>query len=99
MSNKIIERNTLTGMDSELKLIIGSDQTLKAYYNSLAFSNYLRAKNVWQHVQLAYSDAVMLRQPNTRDGLADAANITRNAMMACLEDARNSPEHKAAFGW
>ena len=97
--NKIIERNTLTGVDVELKPIIGSDETLKAYFNSEVFSNYLRAKNVWRHVQLAYSDAVILRHISTRDGLADAVNITRNAMIDCLEDAHKSPEHKAAFGW
>jgi len=90
---------TLFEMDAEVKQAIGTDESLEAYYKSTAFENYLRAKNVWAHVQLCYSGAVILRHPKIADGLVEAINLTRSAMMACLEDACNTPEHKAAFGW
>jgi hypothetical protein len=90
---------TLFQMDAEIRPVIGSDESLAAYYQSDVFERYDKARRIWGHVQLAYSDAVMLRHPKIADGLVEAINITRGNMMTLLEECRKSPEHKNAFGW
>jgi hypothetical protein len=68
---------------------------MKAYQGTEEFKAYLVAKEVWEVAH----DVYRVASPAARDRAFETLNAANAEKDRCLELARKTPEHKAAFGW
>lgn len=71
---------------------IASSEEHAAYQATAQFKAYLEAKAIWEEAHGIYST---YSSDANRERLLDSQRF----MDAHLELARQTPEHKAAFGW